>query len=655
MIQLPDRIPIDPKWIAAAGGIEALERFYIPIQHDEKNRATVRIKLSRREKRILRKKKLIQPSIWVEKHLVLPRDAAIEGPWRNRNVPYLPGIMDASFFTSVQEITVCAAPQCAKTQGIFACLGYAADRKPGNIMVVFPNEKESGEANRDRLQQMFRDSRRLRTYLTGYVDDESSLRFRLQHLILYMAWANSPSRLASKPLPYVFLDEVDKFPETASKKEAGPIDLARKRTRTFGHMRKIWKTSSPTIEEGPIWKEMQESQVLFDYFVRCPDCGAVQKMIFDQIKWEGRSKADPNQIEAENLAWYECEKCQSIWDDEKRNQAVRSGEWRDREHGRSLMTALKSLKPIRIGFHIPAWLSPFVTLSECAAAFIRGLKDKTKMKDFYNGFAAEPWMENFAERKVDVILKLKDDRPWGRVPGGGVVAGMTAGVDTQDYSLVYEIRAWGYGMEKESWGIRAGEVPTFEALAKVLWEDEYYDPEGNRYVVSLALQDALGHRTSEVYDFCVFHRGFIFPCFGKQKMAQPYTRTNLEFFPGSKKPIPGGLIGYNLNTQFYKDTLSRMLEISPADPGAWHYNSELTEAWAKQMTVEVRDEKDFWINPKKLPNHAWDVSYLNLAAHDLLGIRTWPKPEPLEKKPAAQPKSQQQTGGRSRPGWFNRR
>jgi phage terminase large subunit GpA-like protein len=75
-----------------------------------------------------------------------------------------------------------------------------------------------------------------------------------------MAWANSAARLANKPQPYVVLDEEDKYPETATKKEAGPTDLAKKRTRTFSHMRKIWRTSSPSIETGPIWKALTPSR-----------------------------------------------------------------------------------------------------------------------------------------------------------------------------------------------------------------------------------------------------------------------------------------------------------------------------------------------------------------------------------------------------------
>lgn len=641
MLNNTSPIPIAPKWIALAGGMQALERYYIPIRKAKDGSVTVKIRLSRQEKRILRKRRQIPVSEWAESHIVLPPDASIPGPWRNRNVPYLPGIMDASFFPSVEEITVCAAPQCAKTQAVMTCLGYAADMKPGNMMIVFPDENAAKETNKDRLQPMIKHSPRLRSYSTGYVDDESSLRINLQHLRIYMAWANSASRLASKPLPYVFLDEVDKFPPTANKKESGPIDLAKKRTRTFAHMRKIWITSSPTIETGPVWGSLNGSQVIFDYFVRCPACNATQKMEFGSdttqhgIKWPGGSEADPNRVKSEKMARYACRHCEAQWDDADRDRAVKSGEWRDRDHGRSLQAALASLKPMSIGFHIPAWLSPFVSLSESASAFIAGLTDKTKLKDFQNGHAALPWKIYRKERQESRILQLRDDRPRGRVPGGGVVAALTAGVDTQDFGFWYEVRAWCWGgatLSKGSWCVQEGYIESFVELENVLWENVYMDEDGNAYPLVMVLQDAMGHRTNEVYDFCRKHRGKIYPTKGFQDMAQPFRWNNQEYYPGGKKPIPGGLKRIDVNTKIYKDEISRLLDISPGDPGAWRYHSEFPEAYAGHITAEFVNEKGLWECAPNRPNHLWDCSVLNLCAHDIKGIKTWRKTAPASEQ-----------------------
>ena len=450
-------VKIDPKWLPAS--IAELIHF----------RRT--IKLTRGEKKRWRKPRPIRPSIWCEKHRVVTK-SSIPGKWRNSTTAYLAGIMDASFFKSVETIVICAAPQVGKSEIVNNCIGYASDRRPGDVLYIYPDELTAKENSKDRILPMFRSSRLLRSFLTGAVDDEAMFRINLRHLVIYLGWARSAARLANKPLPYVVFDEIDKYPETAGKKEASPIALGEKRTRIFRAMRKIWKLSSPTIEKGPIWVALtKDAGVIFIFHVTCPGCGTDQQMEFDQIKWP-EGVRDPELVKEKDLARYECKACKCLWDDEMRDDAVRAGQWRSKDKDLAIETYLKSFKPKTIGFHIPSWLSTFVGLSEVSAAFLESLKDKTAMKDFMNSHKAEPWVEYVKDRKEDILMKLADDRPAGIVPGGGIIAGITAGVDTQDNGFYYSIRAWGYGKEKESWGIRQGFIPTFGALRKVLWEDD---------------------------------------------------------------------------------------------------------------------------------------------------------------------------------------
>jgi len=605
-------LPVRPVWFTPAQ-LARLESFPAP-------------RIPPAQKRIMRKRKMIPPSVWAERYRKLPRDAAEAGPWRNAQVPYLAGIMDASFYSSVQEIVVCAAPQTGKSEMNYTCLGYAVDMRPGNALVVFPDEDTAKTNCTDRIQPMIEDSRKLAEYFTGVADDVGAKKIRLKSAILYMAWANSASQLANKPLPYVVLDEEDKYPVTAGKREAGPADLAKKRTRTFVHMRKVWRTSSPSIETGPIWTALtRECQLVFDFWVCCPLCGAAQKMVFDQIKWP-EDLRDPLRMKAEQACWYACAHCEGKWDDADRDLAVRAGGWRDREQNQPIELALARIRPITIGFHIPSWLSPFVKLWEVAHAFLAGLQDKNKLKDFLNGHAAEPWLALSIERKEESILALADDRPRGVVPGGGVVACLLAAVDTQDDGFYYEIRAFGYGLERASWCVREGKVPTFDALARVLWVDQCLDAAGTRYPVRLTLHDAMGHRTSEVYDFCRQHRGLILPTMGKQTMASPFAYSNIQFYPGMKKPIPGGMQLIRWDTNYFKNQLAGILEILSGDPGCWHYHSQITQDWARQMTVEGINDKGIWENPYNRANHAWDCAAQLLVAHEILGVAFWPKP-----------------------------
>jgi len=156
--------------------------------------------------------------------------------------------MDASFHSAVQTVIVCKAPQVGCTEAILNCIGYAADRDPGPVLAVYPDEKTARENSQDRILPMLETSPRLRSLLTGAEDDKAALRIKLKHMIMYMAWATSASRLANKPIRYAVLDELDKYPKTAGKREAAPEALAEIRTTTYRWNRKIWKISTPTIE-----------------------------------------------------------------------------------------------------------------------------------------------------------------------------------------------------------------------------------------------------------------------------------------------------------------------------------------------------------------------------------------------------------------------
>ena len=598
----------------------------------EKGRLEITTKFSKADRKVMRKRRKVPVSQWAEKHRVVTM-SSLPGPWKNHVTSYLAGIMDASFYSSVQTVIVCKAPQTGGSEATHNCIGYSIDRAPGPVLYIYPDEQTARDNNKDRIQPMIEGSPRLRSYMTGVDDDATSLRVNLQHMPIYMGWARSAARLANKPIKYLVFDETDKYPDTAGKREADPISLGEKRTTTYKWNRKIWKLSTPTIEAGHIWQALtKEAQVVFDYFVKCPFCDDKHLMTFEQIKWSrgiSDEHPDPERMESEKLAWYECPDCGEKWKDEHRNKAVKNGEWRVRKTGDGLSKYLKKHRPLKIGFHVPSWISYFVSLSEVAAAFLRGLKNKTKLKDFQNAHKAEPWFDYTLERSEDKILALRDDRPRGLVPGNNsdIVAGLTAAVDTHKSGFYFEIKAWGYGLIQESWQIREGFVTSFDALGQVLFDDIYMDHRKNQYIVKMAVMDAMGGRTSEVYDWCRLHRRRVCPFKGEHRMNQPFAYSKIDTYPKTNKPIPGGIQLLRANVNYFKDLLSSKLEIAPADPGAWHLHSEATQEYARQMTAEYVDEKGLWQCMSGRANEAWDLSVYNLVAAEVKGFKYWSVPD----------------------------
>ncbi len=609
------------------------------------------------ERRLLRRRKPIPPSVWAPANRVVTYGPLEGSRWDNSFMPHMRGIMDASFFPSVRIIGNCKVPQSGSSAGAETMLGYISDMQPGSALITYPDRETASKRSTDYLQPMFKKSPRLRRMLTGSSDDLSSLRIRLQTMLIYMGWAGSVASLGNVSARYLIGDEIDKWPDQPSAKEAPALKLFFERFRSFRFGAKCWLISTPTLATGPIWKYMtKEAEVLFTYHVDCPDCGQHQPMGFEQIRWPGGRAADPMQLETENSARYVCLHCGVEWDDRKRTKALQTGIWRaygkgsewEKEtscgkiplsgDGRELFTYLKAVHPKKIAFHSPGWVSLLVTNSEMAAAFIRGLKNSGDMHYFDTQIKGVAHIPIRQTRKEDAIYALADNRPDQLVPGGGRVAALTASADTQDDGWYFEIKAWGWGKqdasgtEQDSWQIRYGFVTSLAELDNVVFTTQYRDAEGLYYTVHLLVIDAMGHRTKEVYDFVKKHPGRCQAYKGASgRKANPQSWSVIDHYPGTKQLIPGGVRLLTADSHYYKDLLAGTLKVAPDDPGACHLLASVNENdpkgtdYAAQMCAEYVDERNLWQCPEGKANHYWDCSVLNVIAEDILQIKYWSK------------------------------
>lgn len=650
-------------------------------------------RFSRPERKVYRRHLPIKPSTWVGNNRVLT-DGKLSGSKVDFTItPWVPGIIDASFYPTVRRIILCKPVQSAGSTTIHSCLAYAMARRPGNTLIAGPDRNLAVKTSKDRFQPMIEASPALKALLTGVDDDVATMRIKLNNMLIYFGWSGSAASLGDFPAMYVVKEEADKWQEFPSKDEAGSHDLIDQRVTTFEGEYKIWDNSTPTVETGHIWASLTKAtEFIFDFWVCCPDCNHYHVMIFGKsttsfgIKWDGGLEVDPVVVASKRLARYVCPHCGVEWSDYRRNLATQSGEWRgtrtsewlDRfnklkegdhtalDGAVKLFPLLEKYGPEVIGFHPTAWFSTFVSLSKSAAAFLRGQGNtpeaKKALRSFQNNFAAEPWYHHHQERAEDRILALCDDRPPLLVPGGGLVAGLWAGVDTHGpgsgSGFYFIIRAYGWAkawmdngqggyvlveIPQEKWLVRKGFVESFAGLEKVLLEDRYTDKDGLVYPVQRVVQDAMGRRTKEVYDFARKYRGWLHPFKGERTMSQPWRFTNIEFYPGSNTPIPGGVMLLRGNVTIYKSSLSTNLTVAPGDPGCrWLHASveRLVEQnyptpslgvdyeYARHLTAEYVDEKGFFDCPEGRSNEFWDCEvYADIGA-DVSQVGLWEPPKP---------------------------
>lgn len=183
-------------------------------------------------------------SEWADKYRVLSeKDTAAPGKWNTSKTPYLRGVMDAFNNRRIQDITFCAGTQVGKTSAEQNMIGYAIDQDPGPMMIVYPTDKLAEFTSENRLKPMLR----LSPPLAEKFMENDSQRLELQFPQMYIALigANSPANLSSRPVRYVFFDEIDKFPKWTGD-EASPMELAAERKHSgtgswSGYLLPHWK------------------------------------------------------------------------------------------------------------------------------------------------------------------------------------------------------------------------------------------------------------------------------------------------------------------------------------------------------------------------------------------------------------------------------
>ena len=624
------------------------------------------------ERKVCRRRKKIAVSDWAERHRVLTM-SALPGKWHNSVTPYLTGIMDTMAAVFVREVVLCKTPQTGGSEATHNFIGYCIDRAPGPVLYVYPDEDTAKENSNDRVLPMIQSSPRLASYLTGVSKDASAHRIGLQHMPVYFAWARSASKLANKPIKYAVADEIDKEGFDAGTREAHPLDLIDKRFTTYRSTYKFIKISTPTLDTGNIWGALNSCEVIFDYHVACPACTQTQLMAFTGIKWDGGSKADPAAMTARHLAWYECEHCGEKWDDELRNQAVRHGVWMARGTPLSLRAYLQSFRPVTVGFHIPAWISYFVSLSECAAAFLKGLGDREKMQDFQNSFCALPWRETVIKKDEDDILSHKNHLPAGVVPADAVA--LTCGIDFQKDGFWFLVKSWDKDMCSHR--VQYGYLTSWADVEALVFDTRY--PVEGKPDVTMGIwrtgidtgggknPDDDWSKTEEIYTWLRKNsRGVVHGIKGAStSQIKKVTPRVIDKMARGNRPIPGGITLYFLDTDKFKEAFFWRLGLEPGAPQSITLHADTGMDYARQVLAEQKQKdrkgKVAWVQIRR-DNHLLDCEVISDACADpewmpslsfIVNVSDQNKPAAAGKESSKA--NRPAPGPRKRPSWFDRR
>lgn len=589
----------------------------------------------------------LKVSEWADRHRKLSsRGSAEPGDYRTSRTPYLKEIMDSlGPEEPARKIVFQKGAQVGATEAGNNWVGFCIHQAPGPFMLVQPTLDMSKRNTTQKLDPMIEDSPVLRERIQpGRSRDSGNTQTgkKFRGGFLALTGANSATGLRSFSARYVFLDEVDAYVGDLDG-EGDPVNLAWARMNSFGHRKKMLLASTPTIKGMSRIEREFEASDQRRYHVPCPECGVLQWLKFEQLKWQkGRPKT----------VYYECE-------DPNCKHAIlefHKTEMMDPASGACwIPTATeeaqaKATEDGVIGFHISALYSPVGWLSwaDIAQQWEEAQGKDGELKTFKNTVLGECWQERGEAPDWQRLYDRRDQRQRrGYVPLGGLV--LTAGADVQRDRIEVSVYAWGRNLR--SWLVdhvvidgdpqQEAVWEKLSAFLNVTWPSRA----GPRMAVArLAIDSGDGVTTNRVYQWArKSGRGQVIAIKGDKKfdkLTPVNGPTFVEVTEGGRK-LRRGVQLWTISVSVFKSETYRWLrQVMPTDEelaegvlapaGYIGLPAETTAEFLKQLTAEQlvtkRNKRGYasleWQQMRER-NEALDCRVYARAAAWLMGIDRW--------------------------------
>lgn len=569
---------------------------------------------------VLRPKPPMTVTEWAETHMVLPAGSNEPGRYSSKNMPFQADIMNAITDPYVKDVSVMSSAQVGKTTMILCGIGYYIDYEPATQMLVLPTLTLSEKFSKTRLATMIQDVPVLASKIAPAKskDSDNTILFKQYaggHIVL--AGANSAASLSSMPLRVIWMDEVDRFPESAGT-EGNPIKLAEKRSTTFWNAKHI-KTSTPTIHGRSKIETAYNEGTMEEWCVQCPCCGTWQPFEFRRVVFKNITMS--------------CVDC---------GEEIEERYWK--ESPQKWIAAHPERKTHR-SFHLNELASPFVAWQDIIAEFKKAkekldtLHDVEDLKAFVNTTLGEVWDEVQTGTDDDQVdeetLERRAEYYDADIPDGVLM--LTAAVDVQNDRFEVEIRGW--AREYETWGIYKTEIYGNLEQSEV-WEEleEYIDQtlhfaDGRALGVAATAIDTGGSHTNSVYRWVrkmqkkgksVYGiKGYA----GKPGIPLLYKSNDVdvkEELSNGKTVVVDHMRLHSLGVDAGKEDIQNRLKIDEPGEGFCHFPSNAGRGYTstyykglfseKKVIKKVRGViKEVWVKKSGIRNEPLDLFNYNYA------------------------------------------
>lgn len=572
------------------------------------------------------------------------KSTAMPGRYSAAITPWIHGIHEALDDPKITRVVAQKSAQVAWTDGVLLnYIGKRIDIDPCPIIVMFAKEGAAKEFNDEKLVPMIESTPHLREKIPIVARRDKNNRWNYKGYpggFLKLVGSNSPSSVKSTPAPVVCVEEPDDCNDNV-KEQGDTITLLIERTKTFARP-KVLYGGTPTVEGFSAVETAYKESDKRQFFVPCPDCGQEVVLKWEDVRWQEDKNINHEVYGHVNLdsAVYVCPHCGSVWDDAKKNRAVRKGVWK----ATAAFTGTA-------GFYINELYSPFpgssfrnILEKYLSAKHLMDQGDDTKMRSFFNSQLGLPYAYKSGLPEPDILKERAEDYEAFTVPEVGCV--LTAGVDVQHDRLAVIIRAWGPG--EESWLVWWGEIPgqtitpeqgAWIELDKLLNRTFKVANGASVRIRAASIDSSDGQTSDAVYTFVrkrlvrgyMAIKGASETNGEKEIFTTPKISVDLD---AKQKAYKYGLRPFIVGTSRAKDLILGVdvnggrIKLTGRGPGRLHWYKGVRSDYWEQITSEVKvpsahRQKRVWQKKSGVRNEALDCEVYALHAARSLKLNVW--------------------------------
>ena len=562
---------------------------------------------------------------WAEKRRRLSTESSAEpGPWRTTRTPYLREPMNAFTDPRVRRIVMVAASQVGKSELENNIIGYIIDEDPGSILYIHPTTIDAKEYSKLRIAPMIRDCPTLRRKVAAPKSRDSGntvLQKTYPGGILTMCGSTEAHALASKPIRYVLGDERDRW-ATSAGSEGDPWGLAMARQTTFYNAKAV-EVSTPTVKNASAIADSYAEGTMERWKSKCPHCGEYHEIQWKDIRYEYETKEiNKKKTYKVTQIMYICPGCGAISDEiAMKRQPAR---W-EADNPDAYAQGVRS-------FWLNAFVSQWASWESIILKFLNAVGNSRKLQVVYNTCFGELWEDRGELEDEDSLMARREEYP-AELPDGVLV--LTAGVDTQDNRMEYEVV--GHGHFGETWGIEKGIVmgrpddeKTWAKLDEVLFDRVFRFADGLGLRLSMTFVDEGGHFTQDVRLQCRARIGRkVFCIKGMSGPDRPYTAPPKQMKIIVNQKTVGACWQYQIGVDSGKVMIMDNLSVKSPGPKFCHfpkkdcYGAAYFAGLLSERLEYDAGKKQPWVW-KKIPGHERNEA-LDCRNYALAAYRALPK------------------------------